>query len=552
MASRLRWFGVAAVAFVLVCTSGAADKPAVTTAISRTAPAGQVRIEGDRIITPDGWFARPKVERPALPAEITKAFVIPIHEAIGTSTHEAVKRKVIKCKSSGAQIVIFDMNTPGGRGDAMYGIVEQITDELKGVTTVAYVNRRAYSAGAVISLACNEIVMAPGAIIGDAMPIMISPQGQLVPIPKAERAKIESAVLAEVRLLAQKRGHSEILCQAMVTLDIEVWLIRNTRTRELKLVDAKLWRGKVTSEPGQDSSIFFEPQDMPWEYVRTVVGADKLATLTTAEVVMAGLASYVFDDIEALKKHYSITVEPTVLTDNWAENLVGFLTSPAVMGILMFIGILAIYAELHTPGFGVAGTIAIICFAIVFGSHYLIGLAQWWEIALFFVGLLLLAAEVFLIPGFGVAGVTGILCCVAALLALLVSNAPTELPWPDTEGAWDMFKTGVLWLMAAFVAATVAAAFLARYLPKVPVAGKIILAPAVSVEAPPVSESSPLTHIMPGDTGIVESPCRPVGRVRFGDDLVDATTEGLMIEAGARVRAVRYEGNRLIVENKEA
>ncbi|MCD4699927.1 MAG: hypothetical protein K8R91_05070, partial [Phycisphaerae bacterium] len=514
LASKLRRFVVAAVALVLICTAGAADKPAATTT-GRSATSGLIRVEGDRIITPDGWFARPKVDRPSLPGEITKAFVIPIHGPIGTSTHEAVKRKVIKCKSSGAQIIIFDMKTPGGRGDAMSGIVRQILDELHGITTVAYVNRRAYSAGAVISLACDEIVMAPGAIIGDAMPIMISPQGQLVPIPKAERAKIESAILAEVRLLAQKKGHSEILCQAMVTLDIEVWLVRNVKTRELKVVDAKLWRGKVAGEPGKDSSVIAKPEESPWEYVRTIVGADKLATLTTDEVVKTGLASYVFDDMDALMKHYNITAEPTVLSDNWAEDLVGFLTSPAVMGILMFIGILAIYAELHTPGFGVAGTIAIICFAIVFGSHYLIGLAQWWEIALFFIGVALLAVEVFLIPGFGVAGVAGLLCCIVAMLALLVSNAPTELPWPDTEGAWDMLKTGVLSLMAAFVAATVAAAFLARYLPKVPFASRLVLAGPEGSLTAPTTEDAPILDVRPGQAGEVTQTCRPVGKVRI-------------------------------------
>ena len=551
MASRLRRIVITAVALTLICTARASDKPAPTAtgrnAAGAQVPRGQVRVEGDRIITPDGWFARPQVERPPLPKEITKAFVIPIYGAIGTSTYEAVKRKVARCKTGGAQIVIFDMNTPGGRGDAMEEIVRQILDELHGITTVAYVNRRAYSAGAVISLACNEIVMAPGAILGDAMPIMISPQGQLVPIPEAERAKIESAILAEVRLLAQKRGHSEILCQAMVTLKIEVWLIRNTGTHELKVVDAKLWRGKVAGEPEKDSSVILETT---WEYVRTVVGSDKLATLTTDEVVGTGLSSFVFDDMDALKKHYNIAAEPTVLTDNWSEGLVAFLTSPVVMSILIFVGMLAIYAEIHTPGFGVAGAIAIVCFAIVFGSHYLVGLAQWWEIALFFVGVLLLLVELLLIPGFGITGVAGILCCIVALLAMLIPNAPTELPWPRTEGAWEMFKTGVLWLMTAFVAAAAAAAFLARYLPNIPIAGRLVLAAPVIAQVPPTTEDAPILNIRPGQVGEVTQTCRPVGKVRIGGLLVDAVADGAFIQAGAEVVVLRNEGNRVVIEAK--
>ncbi len=509
-----------------------------------------VRIEGDRIYFGEDWFRRPKVERPRRPEKITTAFVIPIHGPIGTATSDGVKRKVIRCKAAGAQIIIFDMNTPGGRGDAMEEIVRQIIDELYDVTTVAYVNRRAYSAGAIISLACNEIVMAPGAIIGDAMPIMIGPQGQLVPIPKAERAKVESAILAEVRLLAQRRGHNETLCQSMVTLSIEVWLIRNTETRELKVVDAKKWRGKVTGGPEGESSEVAAPNDLPWEYLRTIVGADKLATLTTDEVVEAGLAVHIFDDMDALRKHYDIIGEPVVLEDNWAESLVGFLTSPAVMGILLFVGILCAYAEIQSPGFGIPGGIAIACFAIVFGSRYLTGLAQWWEIALFFMGVVLLLLEIFVTPGFGVLGLGGILCCIVALLSMLVPNAPMELPWPKTDGAWEMFSTGAMWLIVAFVAATAASAVLARYLPKVPIAGRLVLAAPQAPESPPASEDAPILGVKVGQVGKVTQTCRPVGKVLIGERFVDAIADGAFIEEGAEVVVLRNEGNRVVVEAK--
>ena len=530
-------------ALLLICATGASDKPKPT-----TGPIA-VRVEGDRIITPDGWFARPKVRRPPLPEKITNAFVIPIHGVIQDSTLDAVKRKVIKCKSSGAQMVIFDIKTPGGSLKAMLGIVEQILDELPGVTTVAYVNPRAISAGAIVSLACHEIVMSPRAIIGDAMPVMMGPQGY-VPIPKAERAKIESYTLAELRLVAKERGHNLALCQAMVTLNIEAWLIRNIKTRELKVVNARNWRHKVAGAPIEPSLNIPAPEDAQWEWVHTVVGLDKLATLTTDEAVRAGLALHVFENMEALEKHYNITVEMKSLEDTGTERIVGFLTSQIVMSILMFVGILAIYAELHSPGFGVAGAIAIVCFAIVFGSQYLTGLAQWWEIALFFVGVLLLLVEILLIPGFGVTGVAGILCCIAALLAMLIPNAPTEFPWPQTEGAWEMFKTGALCLMGAFVAATIAAAALARFLPKVPIASRLVLAAPEGSLTAPTTEDAPILDVRPGQVGEVTQTCRPVGKVRIGGRLVDAIADGAFIEAGAEVVVLRNEGNRVVIEAK--
>ncbi len=544
--SKFRLVAIASVALLLICAAGMAEKPAPT-----TAPA-TVRVETDRIYVGDDWFARPKVKRPALPAEITKAFVIPIHGPITNTTFEAVQRKVIKCKSSGAQIVIFDMDTPGGQMGATSGIVRQIIDDLRDVYTVAYVHPQAFSAGAIISLACNEIVMSPTAVIGDAMPIMII-GGKLEEIPEKERGKFESATRAEIRMLAERNGHNQALCEAMITITMKVWLIRNTQTGELQLVNPEKEYRKIhgapmaTTRPAKGATKLAGGY---WEYAKTIDTPGELVTMHTGEAQRLGFIVNTFNDMDALEKHYNITVEPVVLSDNWSEDLVALLTSPIVMSILMFVGILAIYAELHTPGFGAAGAVAIVCFAIVFGSHYIVGLAQWWEIALFFVGVALLAVELLLIPGFGVAGVSGILCCVVALLAMLVGNAPTELPWPDTEGAWDMFQTGAIWMMVAFVAATVTAMFFARYLPKVPIAGRLVLAAPEAPHTPPTTADAPILNITAGQVGKVTQTCRPVGKVRIDGRLVDAVADGAFIEAGVEIVVLRNEGNRVVIETK--
>ena len=169
----------------------------------------------------------------------------------------------------------------------------------------------------------------------------------------------------------------------------------------------------------------------------------ELVSVTASEAVRLGFAEHIFESVEQLHQHYNIVVAPTVLKDNWSETLVGFLTTPAVTSILLMAGIFFLYMEMNTPGFGVPGGLAIACFAILFGSRFLIGLAQWWEIGLFAVGLLLLAVEVFVIPGFGVAGISGIICCVAGLLAMVIPNAPAELPWPRSDMDWSWFGNGV-------------------------------------------------------------------------------------------------------------
>jgi len=529
---------------------GAETRPTTATAPT-TRPAGT---PPDARITADGWFARlPAAPKPQLPEKIPQdaAFVIPIHDGITMTTHEAVLRKAQRCKRKGAKLVVFDMNTPGGLGRAMTAIARVITGELKDIYTVAYVHPEAISAGAVISLACDEIVMVADGLIGDAMPIFISPQGGIVPIPKEERGKIESYSLAQVRSFATRNGYNQDLCESMITLSIEIWLIRNRQTRELQYLNLEKHPKYAKPHKGDEKARSKPPLDEPWDYVRRIVGPLKILTMTTKEAGDLGFVRHVLPTTEALFEHYGGAGEPKVLEDTWSETLVEFLTSPAVTGLLVFVGILGIYVELNTPGVGLPGAVAVIAFVILFGSRYLTGLAHWWEIALFLVGLALVAIEVFVTPGFGVLGISGVFCCLVGLLAMIVPNAPDKLPLPQTDLDWGLFKTGLTAVALAFLGALVAAILLARYLPKMPLASKLILVPATPPTGP-ASESAPIRSIQVGQTGTVHSICRPVGQVRFGDKLVDAVADGAFIAAGTPVTVIRNEGNRVVVTPKES
>jgi membrane-bound serine protease (ClpP class) len=221
-----------------------------------------------------------------------------------------------------------------------------------------------------------------------------------------------------------------------------------------------------------------------------------------------------------------------------------------MFGFLLFLGTLCAYVEINTPGFGVPGAVAIFCFAVLFSSSYLTGLANWWEIGLFVLGVLLLLVEIFVTPGFGVMGVAGILCCIIGLLARLVPNPPDRMPWPDTALDWEVFQHGAMALVLGILLATAGAAVVARYLPKVPIAGRLVLAPPQVAEAPPATEDANIRDIRPGQTGEVVQTCRPVGKVRVRDQLVDAIADGAFLNAGTRVVVLRNEGNRVVVEEK--
>ena len=479
-----------------------------------------------------GWLP-PRITAvapPALPEEITRAFIIPIHGDIRwRSTYDIISNKIVQARNRGAQIVIFDMDTLGGESRAMNAICDAITQDLANVYTVAYVHPEAFSAGAIISLACDEIVVAPNGVIGNAMPIMLGPEG-IKAIPAEERGKIESGARARVRLLTERNGYNQALCEGMITLSMELWLYRNSETGELRIVD-----------------IDVDTPQAPWRSVERIDGPKELVTFTGSEAYQIGLADHILADYEALEEHYNIVVEPVTLGMDWAEQTAYIISSMVVTGLLTAIGLMLAFIEIRTPGFGIAGIGAIICFAILFGGRYIVGLAQWWEIALIVLGLVLLIVEVLLIPGFGWAGISGAICLLAGLFAIAVPNAPDQLPLPVTKLDWSFFTTGMMALGLGFVLALATSLVLMRYMPKLPITNRLALSPASHYDEPTVTADSPLANVSVGDVGMVEMMCRPVGKVRFGEELLDAFTEGEYIDVGQKVRLVRADGNRLVV-----
>ena len=137
------------------------------------------------------------------------------------------------------------------------------------------------------------------------------------------------------------------------------------------------------------------------------------------------------------------------------------------------------------------------------------------------------------------------------LLAMVVPNPPGRLPWPDSPLSWSVFETGVLSMLLGFAAAVIGAATLSRFLPKMPIASKLFLAPPEPPGEGAVGERSPFRAVGPGAVGVVEATCRPVGKVRFGEELLDAQADGAVIPAGRNVRVLRREGNRVVVEPLE-
>jgi membrane-bound serine protease (ClpP class) len=505
----------------------------------------------DARITKDGWFAPATRNDPLaeLPDPVTRAFVIPIRKPIDGNMYDRVKRKTFQAVAANAQLVVFHMDTPGGALDAMEAISRVIMQDLADVRTVAYVDRNAYSAGALIAMACDEIVVAPGANFGDAMPILMTPGGGVQEIPEKVRGKIESAMKSQIRNVAQAHGYNVPMCEAMITSSIELWLIRNEQTAELRILDPRNPPpGILKPGEGQTDSAGRPLLVEPWEYLRRVDKATEPLTLTGDEAIFYGFARRQIDDLGAVGEAYNVAGTMTYLRDTMHEKVAAFLTSPAITGLLILLAIGGIYLEMNTPGIGVPAALACSAFAVLIASHFMLGLANWVEVVVFMIGMVLLILEIFVIPGFGVAGISGIALMVGALLAMVVPNAPGTFPMPSTDAAWEAFQSGLMALLLGFIGSVAVVVVLSRILPKTPIVNQLFLGPAEHSEEAPATDISPIRRIRPGDTGVVASTCRPVGQVRIGQDLIDAVANGTMIDRGTHVRVLRNDGNRLVIE----
>ncbi|MFW6361703.1 MAG: NfeD family protein, partial [Spirochaetota bacterium] len=247
-----------------------------------------------------------------------------------------------------------------------------------------------------------------------------------------------------------------------------------------------------------------------------------------------------------------------------ADKVVHLLTSAAVASLLLTAGLLALYMEISSPGFGIPGTIAITAFALLFLSSGLMGTLSSVELLLFLVGVVLLIVEVFLIPGFGVAGISGLIFMTVGLIL-----SRQEFILPDNAWQMEIFTRNLLLVFGTLAASFLLLGILMMFFPRIRLFQRLILnnpqpegvggglpsqdSNAISAGTEPASttvlEGSGGQNVPRiGDTGTVLTKLRPVGKIRVGDDSYSVVAEGRWLEPGTRVTVVGIEGNRIVVE----
>jgi membrane-bound ClpP family serine protease len=530
-------------------------------------------------------------------------------------------------RAKDGDLVIMEIDTYGGLLKSADEIRESINDAIHkhGFTLVAFIPKKAVSAGAAIAVTCSEIVMQKGAHFGDCAPVMMTTEG---PKMLNENDKTTSFLRKNFETSCKKNGYPYRIGHAMVSQNFATYVLYESAAVKIysyeefkKLPDEK--RKKISggdipartefyfpeelsavlsdtpakkkkdkpekpqididirtlkepitvvidevfevdgrkmcflSESPEAKKDFVSLSEIEEEIVRRelslkqIDSEKELVELSADEAYRYHFAKKVVSSKEELFDFYGIkesdveAIEPSP-----AETAVRWLNHPLIAGLLIMIGIIAIYAELHTPGFGVAGATALICFALYFLIAFLAREPHLLPVILFLLGIVLLAIEIFVIPGFGIAGISGI---ILMILGLMTVRLPREIFTPGRTLEWRMetFSEPLMVVFGGFVLGLIGCIIITRFLPEIKwFSGHIVTGPAriESSTESGVSVSNVKTEVAEGDEAVVCTDLRPSGKIEIKGKRLIAVSNGDYINKGARVKVVKVRGNQIIVE----
>jgi len=420
-----------------------------------------------------------------------RVFVLAIDGEIRGGTVSYLRSGLGSAKDAGAELVIVRLATPGGDLDSAFSARDLLL--AAEVPTLAFIDREAISAGALLALACETIIFAPGGVMGAATPITFDYEAGYVEAME----KVQSAVRTLFRSTAEARERDPTVAEAMVDKTIEI---------------------AGLTEPG------------------------KLLTLTAAEAASAGYSDGEAASLDVLLEARGYPPNEAVLYESrLIDRVVETMTSSTLAAILLVVGLLGLIIEMMVPGFGIAGVVGTICLGAFFWSHVLVGLAGWESIAFLIGGLLAVFFEIFIFTAsdFGFAGIVG--------LVLIGLGFYTSMVGPFTDRSAALRAIGIV--SAGVVFALVVAVVLVSRLPRSKLRmGGVILSSAITGRAADKQqdkEGPPSVWI--GRRGAAATDLHPVGAGLFGDERVDVICEEGHLPKGTPLVIVRDDGYRKVV-----
>ncbi len=427
----------------------------------------------------------------------TNVYMLRLDDEIGSSTWHYTRQALDEAADRNADMIVVHLNTYGGSVVHADSIRTALLNSP--LPVVAFVDNNAASAGALIALACDTVVMRGGATMG-AVTVVNGADGAAMP------DKYQSYMRAMMRSTAERHG---------------------------KTADGNWRRDPLIAEAMVDSRV----------QVPGLIDSTRVLTFTTDEALKWGYADSRAESVPELLSQ--LGVKDYVIEQynpTWTDRLIGFFTSPAVQAILIMVIVGGIYMELHTSGMGFPSAAALIAAVLYFLPIYITGIASSWIILLFVAGLILILLEIFVVPGFGVTGISGIVCISAALILGLIENYTFTVSHASATAVW--------WSVCIFLAGIILAILLVWYLtsshgPKWVRRHTDLTKELRSDEGFIGVDMQPVSYI--GLSGTAITDMRPSGKVEIDGERLDAVSTEGFIHAGTRVKVTKYENAQIYV-----
>lgn len=473
-----------------------------------------------------GQNSVPDQTRPR-PDSFKKVALIEFHRQIDHNQTRYFKNRFAAAKKAGADLVIVEIDSPGGLKIESLEMSRMLRD-CKWAYTVALITKEAISGGALISLGTDEIIIAPNAKFGDIGEIAFDPdQGAF----RLIEPKIESYLSRDARDIAESKGRPPELAEAMVDSDALVYINDQANPPAFKVV-----RSDQDDKP-----------EAPWALVEES-GPERFLTVSGQRANELGIAQGAAESREDLAAEFGFSLRETrIYKRTSTDTVVHFLNLPLVTGLLVVVGLVALYVEFSAPGIGIGGLLFGLCTLLFFWSRFLGGTSGWLEVILFVAGLMFLAVELFVIPGFGIPGLTGILLMLASFVL-----ASQDFIVPTTAKQTDTVLFSFLTLIGASLVFVVAAVLITKKLGRMPLLSGLVLdAPELAEVESDKSTKDAAAEVHPevsvGDWGKAESVLRPAGRAIFNGRSFDVVSDGSFVKADEQVKIVRIQGSIITV-----
>ena len=429
-------------------------------------------------------------------------------------------------KLIGNELLRRDVNWIGVRIDSGGGELDsgiRLANMLAGldstqVRTVAYVPVEATGTAALAALACDQLVMHPrGRLRGDEL-------------AANEEETLETAAASIRDSLAPEAEREWSLLLATIDHQEPLFAYRNKQSGLVRYFSPAEVAAKEDSQQ--------------WLKEKPIKEAAAALDLDGQRAAELGIAWQDVENFDEFIQLYGFQQPPPEVRSSKVLELVEALASPGFAFMLLAIGMIGVYIELHTPGLGVGGFVAAVAFLLFFWSKGLDGTADWLDLLLFGAGIFFVLMEIFVLPGFGIFGLGG-----GALIVAAIVLASQNSVIPRSESDLAELQTSLVVLVGAMLAVIVVALGMRRFLPHTPFFNYLLLTPPAGEEIEELDDRESVvdfSHLV-GATGTATTDLMPAGKATIGHEMIDVIASGEPIERGTAIEVVEVRGNRVLV-----